>query len=88
MDWIQQVFDDRGAGQLLGLFAKCYLGHPYVDHRLSLDGSIAEHYRAGDDVPPAFLPCRGLARAAAYAYIEVYADGQVVPIRLDGNAAI
>ncbi len=72
----------------MGLFAKCYLGHPYVDHRLSLDGAIAEHYAAGDTVPPAFAPCRGLARSAAYAYIEVYGDGQVIPIRTNGNAAI
>ncbi len=88
LDWIQQVYEERGGGELVGLFAKCYLGPPFVDHRLSLDGTIAEHYGPSDNVPPIFVPCRGLARSAAYAYIEVYADGQVVPIRLDGNAAI
>lgn len=88
LEWVQKVYDERGGGQLVGLFSRCYLGHPYVDHRLSLDGAIAEHYAASDAVPEVFLPCRGLARSEAYAYIEVYGDGQVIPIRHDGNAAI
>ena len=87
LDWIRQVYEERGGGQLIGLFSRCYLGHPYVDHRMTLDGAIAEHYTAADAVPDVFLPCRGLARSNAYAYIEVYGDGQVIPIRSDGNAA-
>lgn len=88
LDWIQQSYEDRGGGILIGLFGKCYLGHPYVDHRMSLDGSILEHFKGDESVPPAFAPCRALARSSAYAYIEVYADGQVVPIRIDGTSAI
>jgi hypothetical protein len=88
LDWIQQSYEDRGGGILLGLFGKCYLGSPYVDHRMSLDGSILEHFKGDENVPPAFEPCRALVRSSAYAYIEVYADGQVVPIRTDGSSAI
>ena len=88
LDWIQQSYEDRGGGIMIGLFGRCYLGHPYVDHRMSLDGSILEHFKGDESVPPAFEQCRALARSNAYAYIEVYADGQVVPIRIDGTSAI
>lgn len=84
--WIDDAYAQREGGELLGLFARCYLGPPYIDHRLSLAGTITEHYTPGDQVPPGFLPCRALARSDAYLFIEVYSDGQVIPIRATGDA--
>lgn len=88
---IRQLHDSyqaRGGGTLLGLFSRCYLGAPYIDHRLSLTADILEHY-TGADIPSAeYLPARALARSPHYAFIEVYTDGQVVPIRVDGRAVL
>ena len=92
--WIQEVYDMRGGGTLVGLFGHCYLGHPFVDHAIAvvpaMGGShnILEHYRPTDAVPPLYQPARPLAVSEVYAMIEVYADGQVVPIRQDGSAAM
>ena len=78
---------ERMGGVLLGLFARCYLGAPYVDHRLTIVGRILEHYSAGDEVPAPFDGARGLARSSVYSYIEIYSDGEVVPIAADGTPA-
>jgi hypothetical protein len=86
VDWVREAYQDRGGGVLLGLFAQCYLGPPYVDHRMSLSGGIVEHHTAHDHVAPPFDGARPLVRSAAYLYVEVYDDGQVVPIRDDGSA--
>lgn len=88
MEWIEEVYADRGGGVLLGLFSHCYLGHPYVDHRLDPAGRILTHFTATDAVPPGFDAARPLARSTAYSFIEVYEDGQVVPVRRDGTSAI
>lgn len=87
-DWMRQCYEDRQGGELLGLFAKCHLGAPFVDHRLSLAGGIMEHFRPEDPVPPGFAPGRALARSSAYLFIEIYSDGQVVPVRADGTPAV
>lgn len=88
IDWISEYYSEANGGELIGMFSKCYLGAPYVDHQLSLAGSIVDHYRAGDMPPPQFAMCRPLARSDSYVFIEVYSDGQIVPIRLDGTAAL
>lgn len=88
MEWIEGAYADRGGGVLIGLFSHCYLGHPYVDHRLDISGRIITHFTASDTVPPGFDLARPLARSTAYAFIEVYGDGQVVPVRNDGTSAI
>lgn len=88
MAWIDAQYQEREGGTLLGLFGKCYLGHPYVDHRMSLDRGILDHYAQNDDVPAAFLAARPFARSTAYRYIEVYADGSIIPIRDDGTQAV
>lgn len=85
MEWISQAYDDRGGGELVGLFGRCHLGHPYVDHRMSIAGSIIEHFTSDQIVPPPFTAGRPLARSDAYLFVEIYADGQVVPIRSDGS---
>lgn len=87
--WVDSRYRESDCGQLVGLFARCYLGPPFVDHQLDLTASlITEHYRPEDTVPPAFATCRSLAQSAAYDYIEIYSDGQIVPIRPDGSPAI
>lgn len=96
-DWIQQVYEARGGGTLVGLFGHCYLGHPYIDHSLGtgageqssvMGHGIIEHFRPGDTVPAIYAAARPLAVSEAYAMIEIYSDGQVVPIRHDGTPAI
>lgn len=83
--WLEEVYRDMMVGQLIALFSKCYLGSPYVDHQLDLLGNIVEHYHAEQPVPSHFNGARGLARSDAYAYIEIYSDGQIIPIREDGT---
>lgn len=86
--WLKDAYDLRGGGDLVGLFATCHLGHPYVDHRLALVGEILEHYTPGDVVPEPYSRARAFARNDAYLFIEIYADGAVVPVRASGEIAI
>ena len=86
-EWLRERYEERQGGNLVGLFAACHLGRPYVDHQINLAGTIAQHFTATDSVPPDFSAARALARSAAYAYIEVYEDGAVIPIRPDGTSA-
>lgn len=86
MDWVRGEYDARQGGVMMGLFAQCHLGAPYVDHRLDLLGNICEHFTAADPVPAPYGQARGLARSGAYAYIELYSDGAMVPILPDGTA--
>lgn len=88
MAWIQKCYDDRGGGPLLGLFGRCYLGAPYVDHVMDSSGSILQHFTPAQPVPNGFEPARPLVRSDAYAYIEVYADGQIIPVREDGTSGV
>jgi hypothetical protein len=77
--------NDHGGAIPLGFMAVCRLGPPYVDHRLSLLDSILEHYAPADHVPPLFADARPLVRSGAYLYVEIYSNGQLVPVRLDGT---
>ena len=89
MRWINDEYESRQGGQIVGLFSRCYLGAPYVDHRLDLGGScIIEHYTRVQTPPGAFQAARALARNNAYIFIEVYDDGSVIPIREDGRSII
>ncbi|MDR0513535.1 MAG: hypothetical protein LBG81_00025 [Coriobacteriaceae bacterium] len=85
MEWVESEYDKRGGGKLIGLFGKCYLGHPYCDHRMDLSGSIIEHFKADDPVPPPYKEARAYAASSAYAFIEVYDDGEVIPVHNDGK---
>lgn len=87
LGWVRDAYDARGSGVPVGLFSRCYLGAPYVDHSMSLSGFICEHYSAADAPPLVFAGARPLAANAAYVYIEVYSDGTVVPVRPDGRPA-
>lgn len=84
--WLLEVYESRGGGMLLGLFSHCYLGAPYIDHVLDFGGEIVDHYTPSQQVPPIYVPARPYAMSEAYDYIEIYADGQIVPIRPDGTA--
>jgi hypothetical protein len=88
VDWVQEHYDARNGGQLLGLFGKCYLGPSYLDHMMDMSGHILEHFKPEDAVPPGFAPARPLVRSEAYLFVEVYSDGQVVPVRGDGSSAV
>ncbi len=87
INYLHQQYEAMQVGMLIGLFSHCYLGQPYVDHRVDLAGSILEHYTATDHLPPQFDSARPLARTNAYLYIEVYQDGHVIPVRHDGTTA-
>lgn len=88
VDQIAAEYAERNGGLILGLFSKCHLGPPFVDHRLSLGETILEHYRRDDLVPEPFSKARNLAQSGMYSYIEVYSDGEIVPVRPDGTCVI
>jgi hypothetical protein len=89
IDLINEEFEERQVGRVIGLFSRCNLGAPYVDHRLDVAGSmIIEHYTRDDAPPPPFAPARPMARNDAYLYVEVYDDGVIVPIRPDGRPVL
>ncbi|WP_204367469.1 hypothetical protein [Nocardiopsis valliformis] len=83
--WITGAYEEQVEAIPLGFFSRCYLGPPYVDHRLGLTHMIIEHFRSPDPVPEPFAAARVLARSPAYAFIEVYHDGTLVPVREDGS---
>lgn len=88
LDWIRECYVEREGGDLVGLMAHCFLGGDFVDHRLDMTLRIAEHFTESAPPPPPFHACRPLARSTAYAYIELYSDGSIVPIRHDGTQAV
>jgi len=88
LQWISENYEVSDCGLLLGLFSHCYLGDPYIDHRLDLSLSVIEHYTAADSVPDGFEVARPLARNENYAYIEVYTDGSVIPVYFDGRPGV
>jgi len=89
MQWIADQYAERNGGTLVGIFSRCYLGHPYIDHRLDvMGGMIMDHFTAADTPPGPFAAARPYARSDAYAYTEVYSDGAVVPIREDGQPVL
>ncbi len=86
MQWIREEYDARQGGQVIGMFAKCYLGPPNVDHKLDMFGSILQHFSPSEDPGYPYSQARGLVRSGSYAFIEIYSDGKIVPILSDGTA--
>ena len=72
----------------MGFVAKCYLGPPYVDHRMDLLHDILDHYSVVQSMPEPFEGARMLARSGTYAYIEVYGSGLLVPVLEDGTVVV
>jgi hypothetical protein len=83
--WIRDEYEREFGDVPLGLFAQCYLGPPYIDHRLDMWQSIVEHYAPADAVPPQYAEARILVRTGAYDFIEVYASGELIPVLKDGS---
>ncbi|MFD5316847.1 hypothetical protein [Streptomyces sp. NPDC127098] len=69
----------------LGFVAVCRLGPPYVDHTLNLLGSIVRHYGPTEPMPAPFESARMLVRTGAYAWVEVFDDGLLLPVHEDGQ---
>jgi len=88
MLWIREEYEARQGGAIIGLFAKCYLGPPFIDHKLDLFGSILQHFSSSEDPGHPYNQARGLVRSGSYAYIEIYSDGTIVPILPDGTAVL
>ncbi|MCF6389346.1 hypothetical protein L2K20_20420 [Mycobacterium sp. MBM] len=86
MEWIREEYEARQGGEVIGMFAKCYLGPPFVDHKLDLFGSILQHFSPAQDPGYPYSQARGLVRSGSYAFIEIYSDGKIVPILPDGTA--
>lgn len=92
-EFVQSLYEAQDIGNPIALFATCYLGHPYLDHVMCLDGSILEHFKHNqrpsfeydERLSQALEPARALARSGAYAYIELFDDGSVVPVRETGD---
>jgi hypothetical protein len=83
--WISDQYT-RDYGDIpLGFLARCYLGPPYIDHRLDLLQSIAEHFTPDSVVPAPFDRARSLVRSSSYEFVEVYASGTLVAVRADGS---
>lgn len=83
--WLADTYLEEIGDLPLGFLAQCYLGPPYVDHRLDLGQAIVEHFAPTDPVPDPFGQARMLVRTGAYAYVEVYLSGTIVPVRNDGS---
>ncbi|MGI5245922.1 hypothetical protein [Dactylosporangium sp. CA-139066] len=84
-EWLSDAYVEEVGDLPLGCLAQCYLGPPYVDHRLDLGRAIVEHYAPTDPVPDPFAQARMLVRTGAYAYVEIYMSGTIVPVRNDGS---
>lgn len=87
VDDVHREFSEQFCSEPLGIIGKCYLGEQFEVHTLALDGSIIEHYRAGQSLPGGMERARTLAESPLYLAVEVYAD-RVVCIRADGSAVL
>lgn len=83
--WIRSEYETELGDVPVGFVAECFLGPPYVDHRLDLFQSIVDHFAPADVMPEPFAQARMLVRTGAYAYVEVYASGELHPVRSDGT---
>lgn len=83
--WIAEQYRTDYEAVPLGFVAVCLLGPPFVDHRLDLAGTIVEHYAPHDVMPGPFEPARSLARSGSCAFVEVFANGELLPIAHDGS---
>ncbi|MFJ5926206.1 hypothetical protein ACIQF6_26725 [Kitasatospora sp. NPDC092948] len=84
-EWLKENYTDEFGDFPLGFLGTCYLGPPFVDHQLSLFHTIVTHFAPGDPMPSPFAAARMLVRTGAYAYVEVYDSGLVLPVLPDGT---
>jgi hypothetical protein len=83
--WAREEYEREIGDIPIGLVATCHLGPPYVDHRLDLFQSILEHYAPLDVMPEPYAGARMLVRSGAYEFVEVWASGELRPVRADGS---
>lgn len=83
--WAREHYRAELDDMPVGLVAQCFLGPPFVDHRMDLLHEILDHYAPADVMPDPFGQARMLVRTGAYAFVEVYASGALVPVRDDGS---
>ena len=84
-EFVRSIYEEEDLGQPVALFSTCYLGHPYLDHVMSLDGEILTHFKCSEHLTPDLEPARSLARSGAYAFIELYDNGSMIPVRETGQ---
>jgi hypothetical protein len=84
-EWIREEYERELGDFPLGFVAMCHLGPPFIDHRLDLMHSIVDHYAPSQGMPDPFQQARMLVRTGAYEFIEIYASGQLIPVRSDGT---
>lgn len=84
---VRREFEENYHRIPFGIVAECFLGEPFEVHTLALDGSIIEHYRRGQALPPALERARALAVSPAYLAVEVYPD-RLVCVRADGSVVL
>ncbi|MGK4585516.1 hypothetical protein [Kitasatospora sp. HPMI-4] len=84
-DWFRDRYTTDYGDFPLGFLATCHLGPPFVDHRLDLTHAIVQHFAPADPMPAPFAAARMLVRTGAYAYVEVYQGGLVLPVLPDGT---
>lgn len=72
----------------IALVARCYLGEPYEVHICDLSGAILQHFERGHAMPSPEEDARTLALHPDYAFIEIYSDATLVPVRRDGTAVV
>ncbi len=83
--WIRDEYERELGDVPLGFLAECFLGPPFVDHILNLVHAITEHFGPADAMPEPFAAGRMLVRSGAYAFVEVYASGELRPVLADGS---
>jgi hypothetical protein len=87
VDDIRREFADRYCTVPWGIVGKCYLGENFEVHTLTIDGSIVEHYRTGQELPAGLERARTLARSEQYLAIEVYVN-RLICLRPDGSVVV
>ena len=86
-DWIRGEYEREYefTDVPLGFVSVCYLGPPYVEHRLDLAASIVDHFSVAQAMPEPFQQARMMIRSGGYEFLEVYLSGKVIAVRPDGT---
>lgn len=84
-DDLHDTYATCDCGELIGLFARCYLGGTFIDHLIDVRARSVTHFHRGEPVPSGYEEARRLAINPAYEYIEVYSDGAVIPVAANGE---
>jgi len=75
------------SNQPVGIISKCFLGAPYEVHTIDVAGSIIQHYKTSESLPPFMAKARSIAIHGGYEFIEVYIDSMRA-IKADGTVSV